>query len=233
MEYGLLKGTLVGRGSLIGIVRGRGRLTGSVYPQCVLTGFISSRRQLTASLSAKGSLHGIISARGRLIGKVTGVIVTADSFETYMLVCEDGTELPAVYVEDEVTFTATANDIRLGTVAASAEGVVEGTKDIPAYHTTESICLIMPGESFTIPLSSMDKYAYTKLQAIICPFNTSLTDSVAAEKISVEDNVYPVQSTEPLSVVEKDNENKSINLGITNDTDLTYLIRYFTYKEIY
>lgn len=164
-----------------------------------------------------------------MIEAVTTIMDSA----VYILVDEDGNEMPAVYVDSEVDLNATANDIRIGTTAVNNNGIVEGDKVIPSYHTTESTRIIKSGESFTIPLSHLDLYAYTKLQAIICPFNTSVSDSVSAEKISVEDNVYPVQSTESLSVVKKDDENKTINLGIINDTDLTYLIRYFTYKEIY
>lgn len=231
MEYGLLKGILIGRGSLVGNVRGRGQLSGSVHPQCVLTGAISSQGQLTGQVYGRGSLSAAISARGVLVGTLT--VGGGVDYDTYMLVYEDGTEVPAVYVDDEVTFTATANDIRIDTVAATATGVTVGTKVIPSYHTTEGSKAILPGMELTIPIESpLHLYDYTKLQAIICPFNNSLIESVAAEKVSINDNVYPVNSVEPIAVVRKNASASQIELGIANDLEIPYIIKYFTYKEI-
>lgn len=152
--------------------------------------------------------------------------------ETFILVDEDGNEAPAVLVEESTVFDATENDIREGKVAATNSGVTTGTKVIPSYHTTEAISIVKPGESFNIPLPSMDLYDYTKLQAIVCPFNESLSTSVAAEKTVINNKVYPVQSNTALSSVNKDADSKSIVLGIYNETDTPYLIRYFTYREV-
>ena len=95
-------------------------------------------------------------------------------------------------------FDATANDIRLGKVAATESGVTTGTKDIPAYHTTEGVEKIPAGSALTIPMFS-DKCQYTKLQALICTFNTLVSDSVATEKVSIDGKVYNVGSTTVLS----------------------------------
>ena len=46
---------------------------------------------------------------------------------TYVLVTEDGREIPAVLLEEKTVFTATAEDVRKGKVAASDEGVIVGT----------------------------------------------------------------------------------------------------------
>lgn len=150
--------------------------------------------------------------------------------ETYILVTEEGEEFPAVLVDEAIVFDATANDIRLGTTAATQFGVTEGTKVIPSYHTEEGYWLIPSGSAFSIPMDEL--YDFTKLQVIICPWVGSIAGSVAAEKISLDEKVYAVNSTESLATVERDSENKEINLGITNDSGSLYLIRYFTYKEI-
>jgi len=49
-----------------------------------------------------------------------------DTVQSYLLVTEDGTEIPAVLVDEEVIFTATEYDLREGTVAASGSGVIHG-----------------------------------------------------------------------------------------------------------
>ena len=153
-----------------------------------------------------------------------------DDGETYILVDEEGNEIPAVLTEEEVDLTATANDIRDGVIAVTDDGVIEGTKEIPSYNTAEGYRIVPNGSSFFIPHGYYD---YTKLQVIICAFNTSLTDSVAAKKVVVYDGVYNVDSTELLSTVTKDSENGWVKLGIMNDSGGICILRYFMYKEIY
>lgn len=160
-----------------------------------------------------------------MIEAVTTIMESA----TYILVDEEGKEYPAVFVEKETVFTATANDIRVGTVAATAEGVTVGTKEIPAYHTTEGYRLIPSGSACVIPL---ERYDFTKLQAIICDYAGSVSGSVAAEKVVIGDGVFAVNSTEQIAAVTKDAANNQINLGITNESESSCLIRYLTYKEI-
>ena len=149
---------------------------------------------------------------------------------TYILVDSDGNEVVATLVDEATVFNATANDIRLGKVAATESGVTTGTKDIPAYHTTEGVEKIPAGSTLTIPMFS-DKCQYTKLQALICTFNTLVSDSVATEKVSIDGKVYNVGSTTVLSEVSVDSVNQSINLSLMNDSDHPVVIRYFTYKE--
>lgn len=162
----------------------------------------------------------------RLFGKMNA----AGTAETYTIITSDGEKIQAVVVGEEVVFTATADDIRVGTVAATGDGVTVGTKVIPSYHTTEGYSVIPAGSAFSIPAGSL--YDFTKLQAIICPWNGSFAGSVAAEKVSLDEKVYAVNSTESLATVSRDSENEAINLGITNDSESIYLVRYFTYKEI-
>ena len=183
-----------------------------------LTGMANAIRKVTGSVRSY--------TPEEMIDAVTTILDSA----TYILVDENGNEIPAVFVENKTIFDATANDIRIGKVAANQNGVVEGTKEIPVYVTHEGIKLVTAGSKFVIPIADYD---YTKLQAIICPFNTSTNNSVCAEKVVIEDNVYNVLSYEVLTKVIKDNTTGMIDFCITNDTSGLYIIRYFTYKEIY
>ena len=149
----------------------------------------------------------------------------------YLLVDENGNEIPAVFAEEGTVFTATANDIRLGFVAATESGVTTGEKDIPAYRTNEGIVAVPNGSTYSISLPQYSAYDFTKLQAIICVFNTDPDNSVAAEKISVNGKVYAVNSTEELADVSVDHTNKTINMGITNTSGAPRVLRYFTYRE--
>lgn len=160
---------------------------------------------------------------------------TEDDTPLYVLVTEDGQEIPAVMVEEEVNFDATANDIRIGKVAATNEGVTIGEKVIPSYNTYTGARLVTKNSSFKIPNmdSRIDYYDYTKLQSIICLFNTNVSKSVSAEKVSIDDNLYDVRSSEPISTIVKNHDTKSIDFGIVNDLGTHCVIRYFTYKEIY
>lgn len=152
--------------------------------------------------------------------------------KTFILETPDGKEIPAVLTDREIVFTATANDIREGKVAATATGVTIGEKVIPSYHVNEGHRYIKPGTKFSIPLKSLDLYKYTKLQAIICPYNNSIPESVAAEKVSIDGKVYDVNSTISISIVTTNDPEQSIDLGIINETDKPFVLRYFTYKEI-
>lgn len=150
---------------------------------------------------------------------------------TYILVDEDGNEVPAVFVENETRFTATANDIRIGTTAVTDSGVTEGTKEIPSYQTTEGFIMIMPGKEFAI--TNFKRFEFTKLQAIICAFSSNIDGSVAAEKVSINGKVYSTNSTSELSAVSTNSSDRSIRFGVINSSDKPYILRYFTYKEEY
>lgn len=152
--------------------------------------------------------------------------------KTYQLECNGGTaEIMAVVVDEETIFDADVNDVRAGKVFATNNGVKVGTKNIPAYNTCEGYRIIAPNEEFKIVLSASDLYDYTKLQCIICHFNTSISDSVAADRVVIDGNLYEVNSSTVLSEVTKDATEKAIKLGITNDSSSSYIIRLFAYKE--
>ena len=153
--------------------------------------------------------------------------------ETIILVDEAGNECAAVLTDEVVELTATPNDIREGKTAVTENGIEVGEKFIPSYITTEGIKLIRAGANFEVQLFDMSLYDYTQLQALICNFNSSLSDSVAVEKVAIKDNVYNVQSTTVISAVTKDDAEQKIYFGIVNNTDNRYVLRYFTYKEVY
>lgn len=167
-----------------------------------------------------------------VVGNVVGCAITSP--DTFIIQDENGKEYTAVMVEEEVDLNATANDIRKGLLAANNDGLVTGEKIIPAYHTFEGYKLVPKGSEVTLPNldPSISSYDYTKLQAIICLYNTSLNNSVAADKVVILDNVYNVKSTDSISPITKNHENKSIELGIANDSDTVWIIRYFMYKEV-
>ena len=149
---------------------------------------------------------------------------------TYILVDEAGTEVPAVLVDEPVELTATPNDIRIGTTAVTADGVIAGEKEIPAYHTQQGVRVVRPGQALDIPMYS-DQCQYTKLQVLICAFNTIVDDSVAVKMVAINDKLYVSGSTEVLAEVSVDVDNQSIKLGLTNDSEAPLVIRYMTIKE--
>lgn len=152
--------------------------------------------------------------------------------KTFMLEVNGGkTEIAATVVGEETIFDATENDVRKGMTFASSNGVKIGQKNIPAYETCEGAKIIKANEDYKIILDNFDLYDYTKLQCIICPYNNSISESVSAEKIVLDDHVFSVNSTTVLATVTKDTINKAINLGITNSSSIPYVIRFFTYKE--
>lgn len=152
--------------------------------------------------------------------------------KTFIIQDDNGNEITAVVTDQEQIFTATDNDVREGLVYASSDGVSTGTKNIPAYRTSTGYSVVLPNSNFTIPyLTQYDKYNYTELQCIITLFNSDMNDSVSAEKVVINSVVYNVGTSVALSNVIKDAVNKSIDLNIINNSENTYLIRYFTYKE--
>lgn len=152
--------------------------------------------------------------------------------KTFTLVDESGNEVTGVVVDQETVFTATDNDVREGLVYASDSGVSTGTKDIPAYYTCEGKKLIPVGSNLEFVLDLADMYDYTRLQCIVCLFDTSLSKSVCAEKVVIDDSVYNVNTTDAISTVIKNSNNKSINFGIVNTGSVPYVLRFFTYREV-
>ncbi len=142
----------------------------------------------------------------------------------------DGNTVVGVITGSKVIFTANPSDVKIGKVAASDVGIIEGT-DTKTYRTFHATKLVFPEENFSIPLEEYDQFNYTKFQAAIAEFNNDQYDSVSVNKISLNDAVYNVGSSEKLSDVTKNSSSKSIDLNITNSTDKVFIIHYNTYKE--
>lgn len=156
--------------------------------------------------------------------------VADDDTNTYILVDENGYEVPAVLVDEEVTLTATPNDIRIGATAVTEQGVVTGEKEIPGYITTEGKRVVKTGDPLEILMFS-DKYKYSKLLVLVCEYNTTVTDSVSAVMVVINNHIYEAGSTTPLAEVTVDSENQSINLGLINESDKSLVMRYMSIKE--
>ena len=125
-----LVGRIVPIDRLVGNITSRRDLQASIISRGNLVATVLTRDIMIATISTKGLLEAAITARGCLVGEISGVASGEPTYNTFMLVYEDGTEVPAVFVEDKVVFTATAKDIRKGKIAATAEGVTEGTLDV-------------------------------------------------------------------------------------------------------
>lgn len=150
--------------------------------------------------------------------------------KTYILTDNNGKEITGVLVDNVTVFDATPEDVRVDKVFASDEGVQTGV-DTKTYRTTMGSKVILKGESFSIPLVEYDGYNYTQFNAMISSFNTTISDSISVNKISINDSVYAVNSTTKLADVTKNSSTKSIDLNIVNNTNGSCVIHYSTYKE--
>ena len=167
-----------------------------------------------------------MSISGNMVGSYSQI------GRTFILEDSDGNTIEGVVVDQMTVFDATPEDVIVGKTFASNEGVKVG-ENTKTYRVTKASRLVFPNMSYAIPLSHYNQYDYTKFQCIIAKYNTSLSDSVYTNKISIEDNIYEVNSIDVLSSITKNTDEKSIDLNITNDTVDTYIIHYFTYKEEY
>lgn len=143
---------------------------------------------------------------------------------------ENGNTVIGAVTDSAINLDATRNDVKIGKKFASNDGISEGT-DTKTYRTTYGVKGILPGESFTILLDKYDSYDYTRFQAVIAEFNTTLSDSTSVVQTALNDVVYNVNSATKVSDVSKNLLTKSIDLNITNNTDNTYVIHYMTYRE--
>lgn len=150
--------------------------------------------------------------------------------KTLILTDDNGVEIPGVIVSQETVFDATAEDVKIGKVFASECGVEVG-KDTKTYRVVFGTRLVLPGQSFSIPIEEYGCYDYTKFHAMISKFNTTEFDSVAVDKVSLYNAVFEVNSDRKISDVTKNLATQSIDLNFTNDTDNVYIINYNTYKE--
>ena len=153
--------------------------------------------------------------------------------KTLILTDKNGNEIVGTVVESLTVFDANpTTDIREGKVAVTDKGVVTGSAIIPNYETYTGKKSILAGKELKITLAN-GMYDYTEMQCVICPFNSSINNSVAVEKAVIEDNVYKANSTDIISTVIKNESNSSIDFNLTNTSDVPYIIRFFLYRELY
>lgn len=192
----------------------------------LLEQLIESKQNLVDTLNAKGEDSSFDEPFNALVQKAGDYIP-----KSYIFVDENGNEIPGVLVDQETTFDATENDVREGKTFISDRGARVGEKFIPSYVTHEGYAFVMPNSQFIIK-NLEHLYSFTKLQVLICPYATSISNSVATEKVAINTDVYAVNSAKSIAKVTLDSKNQWINLNITNNSGRRYLIRYFTYKEI-
>ena len=226
-------------GTITGTIIPEGVIQGTIIPEGIIQGTVCKeiekvdRQTKTVEINQNGTVE-VLPDPNTLLEKV---IVTTDVIggdtQMFILVAEDGTEYPAVVVDEMTMFDATADDIRLGKTAATDSGITIGEKVIPGYLAHEGMKRIRPGQKLEISLGTLNQYDYTLLQCVICKLNTNLVDSVATEKVVLNDSVYDVLSIVPLYPVTKNHDAKTIDLGFVNDTNDSLVLKYFTYKEIY
>lgn len=163
---------------------------------------------------------------GNMVGSSGGILG-----KTVEIISDDGVDLMGVVTDQETVLTASPNDIRKGKIAATEYGIIEGEKDIPAYRTTMAYRLILPNENFSISLPGYNQYDYTKIQCIIALYSSDYSTNAKIKYVSINDSIYSTESSDKLSDITKNSDTKSIDLNITNNSEDTYLIFYFTYRE--
>lgn len=194
----------------------------------LLTQLVNSKKNLSDTLVSKGEEASVNEPFDDLVQKAADYIP-----KSYIFVDENGNEIAGVLVSQETVFDATENDVREGKTFASEVGVKTGTKFIPSYNTVSGKRKIASGQSLVIPLyDTLILSDYTELQVIICEYNNTVAESVAAINVVIDNKVYTVGETNVVAEVLKDTENNKINLGITNESENACLIRYLLYKEI-
>lgn len=149
--------------------------------------------------------------------------------KTVIIQDKDGNEFTGVITDREMIFDATPNDVKIGKVFASDDGVGTGT-DTKTYRVQTGTKAIRANEEFKIILSDYNMYNYSQLQAMIMPYETNMNNSTSVNKVVINNNVYNTGSNIVVSVVSKDDVNKAINLGIINEST-PHIVRYFLYKE--
>jgi hypothetical protein len=164
---------------------------------------------------------------GKIYGNTIGGVAPVNVFE---LELDDGTVLNGVVAEEPPVITARPKDIRIGKTAILGDGIVEGENTIN-YRTTQAFRLILPGNSFSIPLRMYNMYDYTKFQAIVVVHKNKYDTSAEAMYFTINDIVFDARTSNKLSDITKNTETESIELNINNDSENIYSIRYMTYRE--
>lgn len=150
--------------------------------------------------------------------------------KTLILTDENGNEVVGVVTESVQAFNATPADVRINKTFVSDNGIETGENTI-TYRTEQGVQLIFPGDLFSLSLPDYDHYDYAQLQCMFALYNTNLENSVAVDKVVLQNGVFAVNSIEKIASVTKDSVVKSINFNMRNDSENIYCIYYFTYKQ--
>ncbi|MGN5456820.1 MAG: hypothetical protein ACI4XN_12565 [Candidatus Kurthia intestinigallinarum] len=145
------------------------------------------------------------------------------------IVDDNGNSFVGTVTDSEVVLDATRDDVKIGKIFAGNDGIEEGN-DTKTYRVDTGTRYISADSEFKIILEDYDMYDYSQLQAMIMPYDTSMDQSTAVNKTVINNSVYNTGSNTAVSSVSIDNDNKAINLGITNGST-PHIIRYFLYKE--
>lgn len=139
----------------------------------------------------------------------------------------NGNTLVGTVTDSAVVFDATREDVKVGKMFASNDGVQEGI-DTKIYRTTVGSEIIKPGENISIPLSQYDKYNYTKFQGVIVIHNSDYSTNVNVVGITIDDYVFSSSTSNKLSTITKNSVTKSIDFNVKNDTQNVYEVFYST-----
>lgn len=162
---------------------------------------------------------------GNMVGSSGGTIG-----KTVEIISDDGVSLMGVVVDQEQILDAKPSDIRIGKIAATDSGIVEGTNTI-TYRTIILSELFLPGETICIYLPQFNMYDYTKIQCIVTLFEKSYVDSAVPKYITIDDNVFSIDTHNKVSSITKNATDKTIELNITNNSEDVYEIFFATYHE--
>ena len=131
-----------------------------------------------------------------------------------------------LYGQEEITLTATANDIRINTSAITGNGYTEGEKEIPSYFSSYGYKIVPANSEATLTIHECD---YKKLMVTIATYDSSASESVSVDYTSVEDSMYESKSATKVADITKDVDNEVIKLGIT--VTAKSVLRYFVTRE--
>lgn len=107
-----------------------------------------------------------MSISGNMVGSYSQI------GKTFIIVNEDGEEVSAVVVDQDVVFTATDSDVAKGKVYASDSGVSTGTNEIPLY-----IYALIDGTGLCNEVRGTSKNCYDMEGYIVIPqYSSSYID---------------------------------------------------------
>ena len=80
---------------------------------------------------------------------------------------DNGNTLIGTVTDSEVVFDATRDDVKIGKIFASADGVQEGI-DTRTYRTTHAWSLVLPGEEIVVTATPVSTILHSPLKLADC-----------------------------------------------------------------